>query len=340
MTPRHTILRSLFAVLALLAVFVLSACGDDEEPAAGGGGEAPAQQEGQQAQSQQIQRDPANEGKTMTIGSKNFTESIIIAEIYGQALEAAGYTVKRDLNLGLEQIATKAMQDKQIDGYPEYTGTSLSAVLDVPIKEVPKDPDQAAAESKRLYKEKFDFEVFARTPFEDANAVGILPERAAEIGNPKKISDLAAQNGKLTIAASAECFQRTDCGRGLEQVYGLKFKREIPIDVALRHEVVEQGRADLTIPFTTDGRIAQNKMIILEDDKNLFPPYNVTFVIRSDSAQRLGPNAQKIIEQVDDQLTNEVMTELNSRVDLDKEKAEDVAKAYLTESGYLAGGAQ
>jgi glycine betaine/choline ABC-type transport system substrate-binding protein len=339
MTPRHTILRSLFAVLALLAVFVLSACGDDEEPAQGGG--APAQEEGggQQA-GQQIQRDPANQGKTMTIGSKNFTESIIIAEIYGQALEAAGYTVKRDLNLGLETVATKAMREKQIDGYPEYTGTSLSAVLDVPIREVPKDPDQAAALSKRLYKEQLNFEVFARTPFEDANAVGILPDRAKEIGNPTKISDLAAQNGKLTIAASAECFQRTDCARGLEQVYGLKFKREIPIDVALRHEVVEKGRADLTIPFTTDGRIAQNKMIILEDDKNLFPPYNVTFVIRSDTARRLGPNAQKVIEQVDDQLTNEVMTELNSRVDLDKEKPEDVAKAYLTESGYLAGGAQ
>jgi osmoprotectant transport system permease protein len=81
-------------------------------------------------------------------------------------------------------------------------------------------------------------------------------------------------------------------------------------------------------------------MIVLEDDKALFPPYNVTFVIREDAARRLGPNAQKIIEQVDDQLTNEVMTELNSRVDLDKEKPEDVAKAYLTESGYLAGGAQ
>ena len=83
---------------------------------------------------------------------------------------------------------------------------------------------------------------------------------------------------------------------------------------------------DLTIPFTTDGRIAQNKMIILEDDQNLFPPYNVTFVIRSDTARRLGPNAQRVIERVDDQLTNEVMTELNSRVDLDKEEAADVER--------------
>jgi len=340
MNPRLTVLRSLFAVLALLAVFVLPACGDDEESGSAGGGEnAATQSGGQPPQGQAIQRDPANAGKTLTIGSKNFTESIIVAEIYGQALEAAGYTVERDLNLGLEQVATKAMRERQIDGYPEYTGTSLSAVLDVPIREVPKDPDQAFQLSKRLYKEQLNFEVFARTPFEDANAVGILPERAAEIGNPTKISDLRAQNGKLSIAASAECFQRTDCAKGLEDVYGLRFRREIPIDVALRHEVVETGRADLTIPFTTDGRIAQNKMIILEDDMDLFPPYNVHFVIREDAARRLGPNAQRVIERVDDQLTNEVMTELNSRVDLDKEKPEDVARQYLTQSGYLAGGA-
>jgi osmoprotectant transport system substrate-binding protein len=336
MKSSHPALRTLFAVLALLAVFVVAGCGSDDEEGQSG-------QSGQTGQSGQsggqsanlIQRDQANAGKRVTLGSKNFTESIIVARIYGQALAAAGYDVEYDLNLGLEQIATRAMRERQIDGYPEYTGTSLSAVLDVPIREVPKDPDEAYALSKRLYKEKLNFEAFARTPFEDANAVGILPETAEKFGNPKTISDLEPVAGRMSIAASAECFQRTDCGRGLEQVYGLKFRREIPIDVALRHEVVESGRADLTIPFTTDGRIAQNKMIILEDDKNLFPPYNVHFVIRSDAARRLGPNAQRVIEKVDDELTNEVMTELNSRVDLDKQKPEDVARSYLEAYGYL-----
>ena len=334
MTSPHHALRSLLAVLALLAVFVVAACGsDDPEGGSGSAGTTTGQAGAQGANL--IQRDQANAGKRITIGSKNFTESIIVARIYGDALRAAGYDVEYDLNLGLEQIATRAMRERQIDGYPEYTGTSLSAVLDVPIRQVPKDPDEAFALSKRLYKEQLNFETFARTPFEDANAVGILPETAKKFGNPRKISDLTDVAGRMTIAASAECFQRTDCGRGLEQVYGLKFKREIPIDVALRHEVVESGRSDLTIPFTTDGRIAQNKMIILEDDRNLFPPYNVHFVIRSDAARRLGPNAQRVIERVDDQLTNEVMTELNSRVDLDKQRPEDVARSYLEAYGYL-----
>jgi osmoprotectant transport system substrate-binding protein len=334
MKSPHTAIRTLFAVLALLAVFVVAGCGSDDEEGSGGSGAQTGGQAGGQS-ANLIQRDQANAGKRVTLGSKNFTESIIVARIYGQALAAAGYDVEYDLNLGLEQIATRAMRERQIDGYPEYTGTSLSAVLDVPIRQVPKDPDEAYALSKRLYKEKLNFEAFARTPFEDANAVGILPEKAREFGNPKRISDLAPVASRMSIAASAECFQRTDCGRGLEQVYGLKFRREIPIDVALRHEVVESGRADLTIPFTTDGRIAQNKMIILEDDKNLFPPYNVHFVIRSDAARRLGPNAQRVIEKVDDELTNEVMTELNSRVDLDKQKPEDVARSYLEAYGYL-----
>ena len=335
MKSTHPALRTLFAVLALLAVFVFAACGSDDEEAGGGASGQGTGQSGGGQGANLIQRDEANAGKRVTIGSKNFTESIIVARIYGDALRAAGYDVEYDLNLGLEQIATRAMRERQIDGYPEYTGTSLSAVLDVPIRQVPKDPDEAFALSKRLYKEKLNFEAFARTPFEDANAVGILPEKAKEFGNPRRISDLADVAGRMTIAASAECFQRTDCGRGLEQVYGLKFKRESPIDVALRHEVVESGRADLTIPFTTDGRIAQNKMIILEDDRNLFPPYNVHFVIRADAARRLGPNAQRVIERVDDQLTNEVMTELNSRVDLDKQRPEDVARSYLEAYGYL-----
>lgn len=326
--------RTLLGALALLAVFVVSACGGDSGSSGAGG--AGAQSGGQpSASGKQIRADPANSGKTITLGSKNFSESIIVARIYGQALAAAGYDVKYDLNLGLEPITQKAMKSGKIDGYPEYTGTSLSAVLGVPIKQVPKDADAAAALSAKLYKQKKNFIQFARTPFEDANAVGLLPATAAKFGNPKKISDLAPVASKMSIAASAECFQRTDCARGLEQVYGLKFKKEIKIDVALRHEVVEKGRADLTIPFTTDGRIAQNKMIILKDDKKLFPPYNVTFVIRADSNRRLGPNAQKIIEMVDDGLTNQVMTELNSRVDLDKEDPAKVAGDYLRAEGYL-----
>lgn len=320
------LVQAALAMIALVLAFALSACGEDEEttastPAAESEAAAPA--EGK------IQPIEGAKGKTIKIGSKNFTESIILGNIYGMALKEAGFTVDYDLNLGLENIANKAIEEGQIDGYPEYTGTALTALLGVDPKDVPKDEDAAYEQAKELYKEKFGFVALKQTPFTDSNALGMTKEKAAELGNPTKISDLKGKSQDLTIAASAECFKRTDCALGFEQVYGLKFKKEIPIDVAQRHEVILSGKADLTIPFTTDGAIAANEEVILEDDLDLFPPYNVTFVMSQEAADRLGPEGQKVIETVQEGLTTEVMSELNSRVDLDKEKAEDVAAEYL-----------
>ena len=321
------LVQAALAMIALVLALALSECGSEDEPstpAASSSTEAPAPAE----DASKIKADPANKGKTVKIGSKNFTESIIIGNIYGMALKEAGFTVSYDLNLGLENVANKAIEDGDIDGYPEYTGTALTALLGVDPKDVPKDEDQAYERAKELYKEKFDFVALPQTPFTDSNAVGMTKEKAVELGNPTKISDLKSPNRELSLAASAECFKRADCAKGLEEVYGLKFK-EIPIDVAQRHEVILTGKSDLTIPFTTDGAIAANEEVILEDDKDLFPPYNVTFVLSQEAADKLGPAGQKVITTVQEGLSTEVMSELNSRVDLDKEKPEDVAAEYL-----------
>ena len=325
--------RLVAAALALLVTTGgVAACGSDDEEAAPAGSGVD-----KTAAGKVIQADTANSGKSVKIGSKNFTESIILAQIYGQSLTKAGYTVKYDTNLGLEKVATAAMKKGQIDGYPEYTGTALTALLGVKPADVPKDETEAYEEAKRLYKEKLNFVALPQTPFTDSNALGLTGKRAKELGDIKTISDLADgefNDGKLSLAASAECFKRTDCALGLKEVYGLKFK-EIPIDVAQRHEVILKGKADLTIPFTTDGQIAANKEVVLEDDKDLFPPYNVTFVLTEAASQRLGPNVEKLITEVQKGLTTPVMSELNSRVDLDKQKPEKVATQYLKAQGFL-----
>ena len=319
---------SLRLLTALAAVLVLAACGGSD-PA-----EAPEPEPGLGARL--IQADPANRGKSLTIGSKNFTESILLANIYGQALAAGGYGVKYDLDLGLEGVTTRAMRSGRIDAYPEYTGTALTVLLGVPTDKVPKDETAAYEEARKRYAEKYGFVALPQTPFTDSNAVGLTAERARELGNPKTISDLARDhNGRLSLAASAECFKRPDCALGLEKVYGLKFSEQIPIDVADRHEVILEGKADLSIPFTTDGQIAANDEVILEDDKDLFPPYNVTFVLTKEAAERLGPNAQEIVVGVQRGLTTPVMQELNSRVDLDGQKAEIVARQYLQAEGFV-----
>ncbi|MCW3011520.1 MAG: transporter permease subunit, partial [Solirubrobacterales bacterium] len=271
------LVQAALAMIVIVLAFALSACGEDEgttssAPAASTEAAAPAEES-------RIKADPANKGKTVKLGSKNFTESIIIARIYGGALQQAGFTVDYDLNLGLENVANKAIEDGDIDGYPEYTGTALTALLGVNPKDVPKDEDAAYEQAKQLYKEKFGFVALPQTPFTDSNALGMTKEKAAELGNPTKISDLKDKAKDLTLAASAECFKRSDCALGFKEVYGLEFKEEIPIDVAQRHEVILSGKADLTIPFTTDGAIAANEEVILEDDMDLFPPYNVTMVL-------------------------------------------------------------
>ncbi len=324
------LVKAALAMIALVLAFTLAACGDEEDTTSTA---APAAStstpEAAPESSAKVVADPANKGKTIKLGSKNFTESIIIARIYGGALKEAGFSVSYDLNLGLENIANKAIEDGDIDGYPEYTGTALTALLGVNPKDVPKDEDQAYEQAKELYKKKFDFVALPQTPFTDSNALGMTKEKAAELGNPTKISDLKGKAQDLTIAASAECFKRSDCALGFKEVYGLKFKKEIPIDVAQRHEVILTKKADLTIPFTTDGAIAANEEVILEDDMDLFPPYNVTMVLSQKAADKLGPKGQEVITTVQEGLTTEVMSELNSRVDLDKEKPEDVAAEYL-----------
>src|SRR3954454_2799545 len=280
-----------------------------------------------------IQSNAANKGKTVTIGSKNFTEEFILGEIYAQALQAAGYTVKKQLNLGSEQIAYKAVKSGQVDAYPEYTGTALTSFFGKKATDVPHDEQKAYQEAKTEFA-KSQLTALPPTPFTDSNGVGMLKSKADQLGI-STISDLKSKASTLSFSGTPECPQRPDCLLGLKQVYGLQFKKVTPVDPSLRHTVLAKGQADVSIVFTTDGQIAQGKEKLLEDDKHLFPPYNVTLVFRNTALNKLGPDAQKTIALVQKGLTTEAMQELNSRVDIDKQTPAQVAKQYLKESGYI-----
>lgn len=320
--------RWMVLVAALISALVLGACGGDEETT-----EAPAQTATEEQASQAIESNPDNAAKSVTVGSKNFTEQFILGEIYAQALEAAGYTVKKELNLGSEQIALKAVKSGQVDAYPEYTGTALTSFFDVEATDVPKDEAQAYEDTKAGF-EKEGLTALPATPFTNSNAVAMTKARASELGI-KTISDLKDQAGDLTFTGTPECRQRPDCLVGLQDTYGLKFKKFTPVDPKLRHEVLESGQFDVGIVFSTDAQIAQGKLVVLEDDQKLFPPYNVTLVFNTKALEELGPDARAAIETVQEGLTEEAMQELNSRVDLDKQKPARVAADYLKESGYV-----
>ena len=265
-----------------------------------------------------IKKNPDNAGKTITVGSKNFTEEFILGNIYAQALKAAGYSVKTQLNLGSVQIANRAVKSGQIDAYPEYTSTALTSFFKVKIADAPKDANKAYEQAKADYA-KEGLTALAPTPFNDAQAVGMTKKKADELGI-KTISDLKPKAKDIVFAGTPECKQRVDCLLGLQQVYGLKFKKFTPVDIAQRYKAADSGQAQLIEVFTTDGQLAGGKYVVLTDDKHIFPPYNATFVVRDAALKKAGPDLQKVVEQVQKGMTTEVMQELNSRVDIDKQE--------------------
>jgi glycine betaine/choline ABC-type transport system substrate-binding protein len=320
-------LRAVFALLAALTFALgIAACGDDESTT--------SEDSSGETSATAIEENPDNNGVQLTIGSKNFTEQFILGEIYAQALEAAGYDVSTDLNLGSEQVALKALENGSISGYPEYTSTALTSFFKLPPEEVPGDAQEAVEQTQDEFA-KLGLVAFEPTPFADANAVGLLQETADELG-ATTISDLEGQTEDLTLAGSPECEQRIDCLAGLEEYYGLEFGDFTPVDIGLRYDVLDKGDADLSILFTSDANLFVNDdYTILEDDKGVLPAGNVIFVSDEATAEEAGPDYQETIETVQEGLTLEVMQELNARVDIDKEKPEDVAADYLSETGYV-----
>jgi glycine betaine/choline ABC-type transport system substrate-binding protein len=315
----------LAAIAALACAVLLAACGDDDNSSTN---------DSASSSGQLIERNQDNAGKKVTVGSKNFTEEFILGEIYAQGLQAAGYDVKKDLNLGSEQIALKALKSGDVDGYPEYTSTALTSFFDVQPQDIPKDAKQAVDQAQGKFQQE-GLVAFDPTPFTSANAVGVLKKKAEELG-VTKVSELKGKSQDLTLYGSPECRQRVDCLVGLEKYYDLKFKKFTPVDIGLRYDVLDKGQADLSIIFTTDAQLStRDDVVTLEDDKKVFPPGNVTFVASKKTADAAGPDLQQTIENVQKGLTERVMQELNARVDVDREEPRAVARAYLRESGYI-----
>jgi osmoprotectant transport system substrate-binding protein len=323
--------RWLMLLALLVAAFAVAGCGDDNNDSSSGGSASTSQDKS----SSQIQKNDKNSSTKVTIGSKNFTEQKVLGEIYAQALGAAGYDVSTQLNLGDEKTALKALEGGDISAYPEYTGTALLSFFGVTADKLPSDETKAYEEVKADFAKK-NLTALPPTPFVSSNEVAVTKETADKY-SLKTISDLKPVAGKLTLYGTPECRQRLDCLLGLEQVYGLKFKKFVPVDLALRHEVLKKGQADVSIVFTTDPQNKREGFVLLEDDKGMFPPYNSTLVVRNDVIEKAGPDFAKTVDMVSKGLTDEVMQELNARVDIDKSTPQDVAGQYLTESGLIAG---
>jgi osmoprotectant transport system substrate-binding protein len=333
------------ALPALIAVLLasgagLAACGSSNDNKSGSSGSTGSSGSSgtptatsTPASTGQIQSNPANAKVTLKIGSKNFTEQRVLGQIFAHGLAAAGYKTSTDLSLADENTALKALKGGQISAYPEYTGTILGSFFNLPASKIPTDPQKAYELAKSKFAKQKITE-FPPTPFTDSNEVAVLPATAKKYGLTN-ISDLSKVADKLVLYGTPECRQRLDCLLGLQKVYGLKFKKFVPVSADQRHEVLLDKKADVSIVFTTDPQIKRNHEVLLKDDKHMFPPYQSTLLMKDATAQAAGADLAKVVEQLQKPLTDDAMQELDARVDLDKKTPSEVAKEYLSETGLV-----
>lgn len=268
---------------------------------------------------------------TIRVGSKDFTEQFILGEMYAQVLEHQGLRVERKLNLGGTPVAQAGLISRQIDLYPEYTGTALLTVLKQPVSSDPQQVYQTVADT---YRRKFDLVWLQAAPMNNTQALVMTPTGAEKYGI-QTISDLAAKAGQLTLIGPAEFEVREDGLPGLQRVYGnFQFKDFIPVDPGLRYQALREGKADVAVGFGTDGEISAFNLVVLADDKNLFPPYQVAPVVRQEILAA-NPQVRESLNALAPKLTTETMRRLNYQVSGEQQEPAAVAQAFLRQSGLL-----
>lgn len=271
----------------------------------------------------------AASAQTIRVGSKNFTEQYVLAELYAQTFEANGIKVERKINLGGTLIAQKALEEKQIDFYPEYTGTMLLAVL----KEAPMTDKQAVYDKVKAAYAANGLVVLNQAPMNNTYVMVVKPEVAAKY-KLATLSDLAKVAKEVKLGAGPEFRDRKDGLPGLKATYGMEFKEDLQLAIGLRYQALKGDQVQVVNGYSTDGMISAMKLTRLKDDKNLWPPYYLAPVIRKevlDANPKIGEIANKLSALLDDA----TMAQLNYLVDGEKEEPKDVAKAFLKEKGIV-----
>jgi osmoprotectant transport system substrate-binding protein len=269
--------------------------------------------------------------QVVRVGSKNFTEQFIVAEIYAQALEGAGIKAQTRTNLGATLIAHAALLNGDIDLYPEYTGTALAHVVKGDLS---GSADQTYQTVKSYYEKNLHLTLLAPTHINNGYAIVVLPETAARY-RLKTLSDLGPASKDLSFGAEGSFADRSDGLPGMSRVYGIHFKEFRNLaKLGIRYSALTSKNIDVSFGFTTDWQIAQDRLVVLEDDKHLFPPYFLVPIIRQDTLAK-NPKIADVLNKVSALLTNENMRAMNAAVERDKQEPKDVATAFLKEKGLL-----
>ena len=267
--------------------------------------------------------------QVVRVGSKNFTEQFVLAEIYAQALESAGIKTEKKLNLGGTLIAQKAMEEKQIDFYPEYTGTMLLAVLKA---EPMTDPKAVYDKVKEAYA-KMGLVLLNQSNLNNGYSMVVRPETAQKY-KLETLSDLTKVAKELKIGAGPEFRDRKDGLPGLKDKYGMVFGEDLQMAIGLRYQALKSDQVQVVNGYSTDGLISALKLKRLRDDKNLWPPYFVVPVIRREALEA-NPKIGEVLNRVSALLDEATMAQMNLQVDGDKLEPRDVARDFLKTKGLV-----
>jgi glycine betaine/choline ABC-type transport system substrate-binding protein len=286
---------------------------------------------------------------TVTIGSKDFTEQVIINEMLALLVEDAGYPVERQLNLGGTAIVHEALVNGDVDAYIEYTGTGLLAILGLEIPTAGATPtaDGAATASpaagsvvdavyqtvKQEYADQFNLVWLDPLGFNNTYALAMRQEQADELGITT-ISDLRQVAGDLVFGGTQEFLTRPDGLPGLMETYGIEFAEARGMDPGIMYQALDTDQVDVISAFATDGRIPSLGLVTLEDDLGFFPPYFAAPVVRQELLDE-DPALAEVMNQLAGKIDDQTMASLNLQVDEGGEEPHDVAQAFLEEQGLI-----
>lgn len=275
----------------------------------------------------------SNTGGTIIVGSKSFTENILIGDMMYDLLSAnlKGVTIENKSNLGGTMVPWNALQSGQIDMYCEYTGTGLVDILKQPVVQ---DPNQVYNIVKQQYPQKFHIDWMQPIGFNDTYAIAV-PTALAQQYHLKTISDLAAVAPQLVFGAEPEYYTRPDGYPGLIKTYGLHFKSTKSINVGLKYAAAGSNQVQVLDVFSTDAQLIQFNMVVLQDDKSFFPPYYAAPIVREDILKQY-PQVADILNKLAGKLDDTAMQKLNFAVDVQHQSDTSVAKQFLVSIGLLS----
>jgi len=306
---------------AVVVTLVLCACGSSSTP--GISSVAPTTSSGS------TPRGLGTGKPAVTIGTKNFTEELILGQLYAQALRAKGFSVTLKNDIGASEVVHRQLAAGQIDGYPEYTGTILSVLA----HDSRRPPDANVAYTRAAAFERQHGDVLlAMAPATDTDVVIAKPAFAAR-RHLSTLADLARLGAAATLAGPPEFKTRFNGLVGLNQVYGVRHIGFTPVKIGDQYQALENGRAQLAAAFTTDGQLSQGGYALLADPQNIFGFQNVAFVVRGDTLAREGPAFAQTINSVSAKLSTQALRVMNAAVVLDQQSPVAVARQFLGANG-------